>query len=148
MAVLIWGSTLIRENALLHIRFIKSAKLETWNGRISLVSHRFWRQFVTLLSHVNLSHYFTQIVQKTISKHHSLCECIKTSMFPCKSSMFAGHVNLFKFDLQYKWTSPQIFLCGYHILRLLCHNVEQKSWYQVKSKTAGAEIFLISETWF
>ena len=28
------------------------------------------------------------------------------------------------FELQYEWTPPQIFLCGYRVLQLFCRNVE------------------------
>ena len=85
-----------------------------------------------MTSDVKLSHYFLfievklrrvpniQIIQKTISKHHPLCECRETSTVEYISRYF----NVLKFESQYKWTPPQIFHCGHRVLQLFCHNVE------------------------
>ena len=72
----------------------------------------------------------TQIIQKTISK------LLRLSTYHCK---------LF---LQYEWTPPEIFLGGYRVLQLLCHNVKGPHDINCMSKIAGTEIFLISKTWF
>ena len=37
------------------------------------------------------------------------------------ANCFCFNLNVLKFKLQYEWTSPQIFFCGYRILQLLCH---------------------------
>ena len=28
------------------------------------------------------------------------------------------------FELQYEWTPPQVFFCGYSVLKLFCNNAE------------------------
>ena len=73
---------------------------------------------------VKLSHYLmrrvvnTQIIQKIISKHHPLCECF----------------TVLRLELQYYWTPPQIFICGYRVLQLLCHNVEGAYYIKCSQK--------------
>ena len=37
---------------------------------------------------------------------------------------FYFDLNVLRFELQYKWTPPQIFFCGYRVLQLFCPNVE------------------------
>ena len=34
-------------------------------------------------------------------------------------------LNVLKFELQNECTPPQVFFCGYRVLQLLCHNVEE-----------------------
>ena len=67
-----------------------------------------------------------KIIQKTISKHHPLCECRETSMVEYISlqTAFLFYLNVLKFELQCESSSPQIFFCGHRILQLFCLDVE------------------------
>ena len=69
---------------------------------------------------------FTQYIQEKISKHHPLCECRETSRIEYISlqTVFLFSLNVFKFELQYEWTPPQIFFRGHCALQLFCHNVQ------------------------
>ena len=74
----------------------------------------------------------TQIIQKTISKHHPLCDCketscgcretsIRLSTYHCK--LFFLNLNVLKLELNYEMTPPQMFFSGYHVLQAFCQNV-------------------------
>ena len=93
------------------------------------MSHDFWRQIVRLVcssTDVFLIVLNIQIIQKTISKHYPLSECRKTSAAEYISPqtdfvlflLFLVSFGIYKFELQYEWTPPQIFFCGYRILQL------------------------------
>ena len=41
------------------------------------------------------------------------------------ANCFYFNLNVLKFELQYEWTPPQIFICRYRVLQLLCHNAEE-----------------------
>ena len=51
---------------------------------------------------------------------------------------FYFNLNVLKFELQYELTPPQIFLCGYRVLQLLCHNVEGA--YDIKCSEKWLEL--------
>ena len=88
-----------------------------------------------MTSDVKLLHYFllikveqrrvlnTQIIQKTTSKQHPLCVSRETSTVEYISLKTVFNLNVLKFELQYEWTPPQIFFCGYALYNY-CHNVE------------------------
>ena len=42
----------------------------------------------------------------------------------CSLQFYRTSLNVWKFELQYEWTSPQTFFCRYRILQPLRHNVE------------------------
>ena len=50
---------------------------------------------------------------------------LRLSTYHCKLFFFYFDLNVLKFELQHEWTPPQIFLCGYRVLQLFCHNVEE-----------------------
>ena len=78
----------------------------------------------------------TQIIQKTLSKHHPPCEFRKTSTVEYISLQVVFNLNILKFELHYEWTPLQII-----------SQCRGSPWHQVWSEIAGAEIFTISETW-
>ena len=62
-----------------------------------------------MTSDVKLSHYYhTQIIQKTISKLHLLCECRETSTVEFILQTILILFYGLEFELQYEWT-PHIF---------------------------------------
>ena len=85
-----------------------------------------------MTSDVILPHYFilTSIQGNFHSRVHATAKC------------FYFNLNVLKFELQYKWTPPIIFFCGYRILQLFCDNGDGAE------TIAGTEILLFSETWF
>ena len=93
-----------------------------------------------MTSEFKLSHYFllikvkwrhvlnTQIIQKTISKHYPPCqyrEAYSVEDISLQTVFILIKMFEIKFELQYEWTLPKIFSCGYRVLQLIYHNVEE-----------------------
>ena len=57
----------------------------------------------------------TLIIQKTVSKHHLLCERRKNFTVEYMSIDIYFSLNVLQFELQYEGTPPQIFFCGYRL---------------------------------
>ena len=58
------------------------------------------------------------------STNHSVNAWKLLRFSPYHLKLILLNLNVLKFELQYEWTSSQIFFCGYRVLQLFCRNVE------------------------